>query len=191
MSDNQSPAGGVPASSPEQPLSWTVHKLRESPAKSVIVGIFLLAFIAFALYAFGILLTVVALAVFAAALNTWYLPVSYTLDHRGITVDKRVFSHTHPWSQFRRWFRTANGVVLSPFARRTYLDTFRGVHLLLPADPQPVLDRLGRRFAPPAGAELDTPEPTDKMDAKEPNDEAETPTTSPKPADRAGRREEA
>ena len=130
-----------------RPVNWQIHRLREQPARSILAGVFLLCFFVFALYAFGLLLTVVALAVFATALNTWYLPVRYTLDHRGVTVDKRVFSHTYPWALFRRWFRTSNGVVLSPFSRRTFLDTFRGVHLLLPADPEPVLTWLSRRFA--------------------------------------------
>ena len=175
------PGARYPNQAPTPPLRWTVHKLRESPAKSLLAGFFILAFIAFSVYAFGPLLALVAVTVFAAALNTWYLPVSYTLDRDGVTVDKRVFSHTYPWEQFRRWFRTNNGVVLSPFARRTFLDTFRGVHLLLPAEPEPALDYLSRRLgeekpAPPrtgirnanAAASLDTREATDKMDTEEP-----------------------
>ncbi|HDQ98907.1 MAG TPA: hypothetical protein ENN51_01270 [candidate division WOR-3 bacterium] len=176
----------MPGSAPENqtplpPLRWSVHRLRESPAKSLLASFFVLAFIVFSVYAFGPLLALVAVAVFAAALNTWYLPVRYVLDRDGVTVDKRVFSYTYPWEQFRRWFRTSNGVVLSPFARRTFLDTFRGVHLLLPADPGPVFAylacRLGdEKLAPPhtgarnadAAALLDTREATDKMDTEEP-----------------------
>ncbi|MFO7674787.1 MAG: hypothetical protein R6X12_00505 [bacterium] len=156
--------GGETSSGEDDAVTWTVHKFRESPAKSAVVGGVLVAFAAFVLFAFGLLLTVVTLAVLAVALNTWYLPVTYTLDRRGATVDKRLFSHTWPWSQFRRWFRTANGVVLSPFSRPTFLDTFRGAHLLLPAEPQAVLDRLARQFSTPAEPSLDTPGSTDKMD---------------------------
>ncbi|MFO7638198.1 MAG: hypothetical protein R6X14_02680 [bacterium] len=169
MADPQQPdelPGGV-----TPPLSWSVHKLREHPAKSLLAGVFLLCFLAFALFAFGPLLTLLAVAVFAAALNTWYLPVRYTLDQQGVTVDKRVYSYTYPWEQFRRWFTTSNGVVLSPFSRRTFLDTFRGVHLLLPPDPGPVLACLARRFdrdgADPAPPALDSREVTDKMDGEE------------------------
>jgi hypothetical protein len=35
---------------------------------------------------------------------------------------------------------------VSPFAAWTYLDNFRGIHLLLPRDPKPVLDYLAQRL---------------------------------------------
>ena len=159
-------------------LSWTVFKLGEQPAKGAVAGFFLVCFIAFTLYVFGILLALVALLVFATALNTWYLPVTYTLDRTGVTINKRVFSYTYPWEQFRRWFSTSNGVVLSPFSRKTFLDTFRGVHLLLPPDPKPVIEYLLRRFERrpeladrSAELSLDTRDSTDMMDSKEPDNE--------------------
>jgi hypothetical protein len=69
------------------------------------------------------------------------------MDAEGITVKKRIFNYTYPWDQFRRWFRTTGGVVVSPFSRRTFLDNFRGVHILLPTDPDPVIRYLELRFA--------------------------------------------
>ena len=175
-----------------QSVTWSVHRLRESPGKSVVVGVFLAVCLVFSWFAFGPGLSLVALLVFALALNTWYLPTTCTFDRDGITVDKRLFSHTYPWDQFRRFFRTTGGVVVSPFSRRTFLDTFRGVHLLLPEDPQPVLDYLERYFAARRarldaelsgetgsdGARLDTQEARDSMDDEVSNDETETVETT-------------
>ncbi len=104
-------------------------------------------FLVFTFWYFGPLLALVALLVLALALHTYFLPITYTFSSEGVTVDKRVFKYTYPWDQFRRYFRTTGGLVLSPFSRRTFLDSFRGVHLLLPCDPGPVLDYLKRRFA--------------------------------------------
>ncbi len=127
-------------------INWRVHRAREAPVRTAIAAVFVTAFLVFSLWYFGPLLALAALLVLAVALHTYFLPISYTLDSSGITVDKRAFKHTYPWEQFRRFFRTTGGVVISPFSRRTFLDTFRGVHLLLPEDPGPVLDYLERRF---------------------------------------------
>jgi hypothetical protein len=99
------------------------------------------------------------------ALNTYFLPVTYTLTDKGIEVDKRLFTARYEWKQFRRWIRTSGGIVISPFSRKNYLDNFRGVHLLLPADAgkvrmtnfecrmsvrtEDIVAYLEKRFAPP------------------------------------------
>lgn len=120
----------------------------------------------------------VAVIVLFAALHTYFLPITFTFDKDGVTVDKRLFSYKYPWSRFRRYFRTTGGVVLSPFARRTFLDNFRGVHLLLPQDPGQILAYLEEHFtqtqddnrAGPvaiAQAPLDTADDENKMRREE------------------------
>ena len=120
----------------------------ESKGRTTVAGIALAVFLAFTLWFFGILLALVALLVLFLALHTYFLPIRYTLARDGVTVDKRIFSHTYPWDQFRAYFRTSGGVVISPFSRRTFLDNFRGVHLLLPEDPAEVISYLDHRFPP-------------------------------------------
>ena len=117
-----------------EPLSWTVHRARETPTKTIVAAIFILAFVAFSSVVFGPMLGILAVVVMFLALNTYFLPITYTLTDRGIEVDKRLFTARYEWKQFRRWFRTSGGIVISPFSRKNYLDNFRGVHLLLPAD---------------------------------------------------------
>ena len=114
-------------------LSWTVHRAKETPVKTVVASIFILGFVAFSSVVFGPVLGVLALIVLFVALNAYFLPITYTLTDKGIEVDKRMFSTRYEWKQFRRWFRTTGGIVISPFSRKNYLDNFRGVHLLLPA----------------------------------------------------------
>lgn len=130
----------------DQEISWQVHRAREQPAKTVLVSLFILLFLLFTLFSFGPALLLVAMVVLSAATHTYFLPITYRMDGRGVTVDKKIFSYTYEWSRFRRFFRTSGGVVLSPFSRRNFLDNFRGVHLLLPADPAPVLEYLKSRF---------------------------------------------
>uniref|UniRef100_A0A7C3IMM1 PH domain-containing protein n=1 Tax=candidate division WOR-3 bacterium TaxID=2052148 RepID=A0A7C3IMM1_UNCW3 len=130
----------------EQEISWQVHRAREQPAKTVLVSSFILLFLLFTLFSFGPALMLVALIVLSVATHTYFLPITYRLNARGITIDKKIFSYTYEWSRFRRFFCTSGGVVLSPFSKKTFLDNFRGVHLLLPDNPAPVLEYLKYRF---------------------------------------------
>jgi hypothetical protein len=114
-------------------LSWTVHRAKETPTKTVVASIFILAFVGFSWVVFGPMLGILAMVVLFLALNTYFLPITYTLTDKGIEVDKRMFTARYEWKQFRRWFRTSGGIVVSPFSQKNYLDNFRGVHLLLPA----------------------------------------------------------
>jgi hypothetical protein len=143
-------------------LSWTVHRARETPIRTVVAVVFILAFVVFSGVVFGPVLGVLAVVVLFVALNTYFLPVTYTFTDKGIEIDKRIFTARYEWKQFRRWFRTTGGIVISPFSRRNYLDNFRGVHLMLPsASARPkfearssvqtadILAYLEGRFAPP------------------------------------------
>jgi hypothetical protein len=98
---------------------------------------------------FGPLLALLALVLLFVALNAYFLPVTVTFSDRGIDINKRLFRAHYDWKQFRKWYRTTGGIVLSPFSHKTYLNNFRGVHLLLPDDPSAVIAYLERRFAPP------------------------------------------
>jgi hypothetical protein len=148
-----------------EPLSWTVHRASETPIRTAATVVFILAFVAFSWVVFGPMLAILAVVVLFVALNTYFLPVTYTFTDKGIEVDKQLFSTRYEWKQFRRWFRTSGGIVISPFSRKNYLDNFRGVHLLLPADTskaqlskleyrhsvrtQDIVAYLEKRFAPP------------------------------------------
>jgi hypothetical protein len=87
-----------------------------------------------------------AFLVFALTLNGYFLPVNYTFDENGITTDKIGFRYTRRWSEFRSFFRTTGGIVVSPFLAWSFLDNFRGIHLLLPRDTQPIVDYLRQRL---------------------------------------------
>ena len=159
-------------------FSWTVHRAKESRRKTTVAVVFIAAFVAFTLFVFGPVLALLAAVILFIALNAYFLPVTYTFSDSGIVVDKRLFKANYQWKQFRRWFRTTGGIVLSPFSRRTYLDNFRGVHLLLPEDPGAIVAYLERRFAPPP------PDDRLKLDdtpAEDPSQESQAKSQEPRP----------
>ena len=135
------------------------------------------------------------------SLNTYFLPITCTLTDKGIEVDKRMFTARYEWKQFRRWFRTSGGIVISPFSRKNYLDNFRGVHLLLPAGSsrmsnvecrmtndgqrtpdavrtEDIVAYLEKRFAPPPPDDrlkLDEPEEVRSQNAEVPGEDSRIP----------------
>lgn len=131
------------------PLTWRVHRARETPVRTAITVVFIALFVVFTWISFGPLLAVVALVVLLVSVHTYFLPVSYRFDEQGVEVDKVVLRYRYEWGRFRRWFRTTGGIVLSPFSARTWLDNFRGVHLLVPKDDAAIAAYLDRKFAPP------------------------------------------
>jgi hypothetical protein len=130
-------------------LTWSVHRARENRGKTGIVLAFILMFLVFSAVFFGPVLALLAALILFVALNAYFLPVTVRLSESGIDIDKRLFKTHYDWKQFRKWHRTTGGIVLSPFSRKTYLNNFRGVHLLLPEDPSTVIAYLEKRFAPP------------------------------------------
>ena len=54
-------------------LTWTVHRAKESPVKTVMAGVFIAAFVVFSGWVFGPLLALLALMVFFLTLNTYFL----------------------------------------------------------------------------------------------------------------------
>ena len=141
----------VPAGEPDtagvQPLTWLVFRAKETPRKTVLASILILAILVFVAVAYkDVLMVLLAILIFALALNSYFLPTRYTLDVNSVTIDKQFFRYARRWSEFRSFVRTSGGVVISPFSNWTYLDNFRGIHLLLPRDPTAVLKYLADRL---------------------------------------------
>lgn len=119
-----------------EPLSWHIWRAGETPVRTLVFSLLIIAIAVVALVYHGPVMFLIALLLFASALNAYYLPVTYTLDPTGITTDKRILRYTRRWTEFQSFIRTTNGVVVSPFRNWTYLDNFRGLHLLLPSEAE-------------------------------------------------------
>jgi hypothetical protein len=138
-----------PASPPEDlpTLTWRVFRAKETPRRTVLTVAFILLILAIVAVSYrDPLWVLLALVVLFLALNGYFLPTTYTFDRRGITTDKLLFRYTRRWNEFRSFFRTTGGIVVSPFTTWSYLDNFRGVHLLLPEDSEPILAYLAQRL---------------------------------------------
>ncbi|MEO0083027.1 MAG: hypothetical protein ABIK33_01380 [candidate division WOR-3 bacterium] len=130
-------------------ISWQVHRAKETPKKTLMVLLILGVFIIFLIIFYGLFWALFAAIVLFASLNAYFLPTTYTLTDNEIIVDKGLFKNKLEWARFRKYYLTTNGIVLSPFAKRNFLDNFRGIHLLLPKEnTEPIINFIKNKLEP-------------------------------------------
>ena len=111
-------------------LSWTVHPIVENWRKSVLLGFFL------ALLLFGIYLgfqsiyaALLSGIVLLGSLYRYFLPFHHQCEADRLIITSCCYRLERSWETFRSFYVDANGVLLSPFARPTRLENFRGVYV--------------------------------------------------------------
>lgn len=113
------------------PFAWKVHPFfDERPVKSlsllaIIIFVTLVAALSFGHYLYGAF----SLAVLVASLSKYLFPSYYTLNCTGFQCRHLGRLHVRRWTEFRRVDTRLNGLFLSPFARSSRLDSFRGFFL--------------------------------------------------------------
>ena len=99
---------------------------------------------------YGAFFGLLALAILTGSLFPYFLPTDYVLYVGGL---ESVFLGVHrrfTWSQFRSYYPDKNGVLLSPFARPSRLENFRGVYLRFNGQPSRVMAVISERVGAPA-----------------------------------------
>ncbi len=159
----------APAKKGPEELKWRAFLAPEHPWKTVIVLI-LLAGITLVIgkYVYdivpgetgtkilpAILAGVLVFLLFFGSFNLYFVPVNYHFNTEEIVIRKFYHKERREWKMFRRYFFTRSGVVFSTFStRQRFLDNFRGVQILLPADDEKrkkVLDFIGSKLPLDAG----------------------------------------
>ncbi|MCD6384585.1 hypothetical protein J7M23_02300 [Candidatus Sumerlaeota bacterium] len=112
-------------------LQWVSHPLVERPLVSAIVVLFIVFLFIMVWIVFkGWWWSVLALFFLLTSLAQYFFPTRYELDEDGITVHFLLTKKRRSWSEFRSFYKSARGVVLSPFLKPSRLDTYRGIHIL-------------------------------------------------------------
>ena len=94
----------------------------------------------------GIIWAVFGFLVLFFSLTSFFFPTEYSVDTDGIRVRRLIYFSHRPITEFKRIYILKNGVLFSPFKKKTFLDNFRGLFLLLPPDRERVIKYLKERF---------------------------------------------
>lgn len=129
----------------EHPIEWSYNPWRERPARALVgsLGAIVFAVVIVALslpWIMAIALTIAAIAPLAVV----FLPMRLRLDEGGASRLVGPLVETRSWERVRRAVRRRDGVLLTPFAARSWLDSYLGFFLPVP-----------RQAAPPPAEELD------------------------------------
>ncbi len=125
------PVPGAPA--PEPPLEWSFNPWRSNP-RGAAAG--LAAALGLALLAVRVGLPAAAGGVLAAAcvlaLAPAFVPARYRVDAEGIGMKRGLAWERRAWRDLKRAARGRAGVLLSPFEKPSFRDSFRGLFLPVP-----------------------------------------------------------
>lgn len=111
-------------------LSWTVHPIVENWRKSVLLGLFLVLLL-FGIYLGfqSIYVALISGIVLLSSLYKYFLPFHHQCEADRLIITSCCYRLERSWETFRSFYVDANGILLSPFARPTRLENFRGVYV--------------------------------------------------------------
>ncbi len=93
---------------------------------------------------------VFAALVLLAGCNRFFFPTKYELTEEGISARYPLKTVRYQWPELRRFVYDRTGGFLSPRAKRSFLDEYRGISLLFAQEPQKVVQEICQRL--PSGA---------------------------------------
>ena len=130
-------------------IKYEIFHFKDNIKKSILVSLFLFFFLTILLIFWGFLWFLFTFLLFFVTLNNYFFKITYQLDEEGITIEKIFFKNYRQWKEFKKILYTQNGLVLSPFPYKTYLDNFRGIHIFLPKSPtirKAIIDFINKKI---------------------------------------------
>jgi hypothetical protein len=124
-------------------LSWRVHPAGERPVAAVLVTIFLLlCCLVVQIYGGSGFLTGVSVLILFGSLYSFYFPTDYVLDDDGVEIRKVLGRYKREWSSFRSFYCSNRGIQISTFPKPSWLDTYRGIFLIVRANREDITSFL-------------------------------------------------
>lgn len=109
-------------------LTWTAHPARRRPDHvALVVAVALLAAWAVLVTLEAPWLALLAVILIAAAVAPFWLPTRYRIDDDGVEEARWPRRRRRGWAELRRVEVGPRALLVSPFARRSWLDRHRGV----------------------------------------------------------------
>jgi len=129
-------------------LAWTAHPARRRPRDLALVAAALFLTSGAVLVSFeSLFMTGLAVVIVILSITSFLFPTHYRLSDEGVEERRLGMRRARRWGELRRLEIGPGAALVSPFARKSWLDRTRGFLLLFDgADRQVVVDELRRRI---------------------------------------------
>lgn len=123
-------------------MKWSVHPAKYNYAKTVLSLIFIFGFLVYVSIFFALVFGILGFIILFFSLHSYYFPTHYEITEEKVIIKNIFTTQRRKLKEFKKVYRGKNGVLLSPFKRKTFLNQFRGVFLLLPPNRDEIVDYL-------------------------------------------------
>ena len=128
--------------------TWQVHPLRESWTRSTLLLFFLLLLFSGIYWLFQSVFVALLSAIFVtSSLYRYFVPFRYEFYEHQLVVTAPFYRLTKSWDTFRSFYVDNNGVLLSPFAKPSRLENFRGVYVRFGENGSEVVDFIKNKIS--------------------------------------------
>jgi hypothetical protein len=141
--DRTTPAVGDEAGNgvPQPILEYVCHPAKRDMRVTVLATIFIIVCVVLVwLISFSLILTALAVLILFGSLGGFYFPTRYTFYDDHFEIKTTIQNLRKNWSMYRSYYPDKNGVLLSPFARPTRLENFRGQYIKFAGNRDRVMD---------------------------------------------------
>lgn len=132
--------------------AWVVHPLANSWKRSLLLLLSLAVFFGGVYWSSqSVPITLLSVIFLLGSLYRYFVPFRYEFYDDRLVVTAPFYRLTKAWSIFRSFYVDSNGVLLSPFAKPSRLENFRGVYVRCSANQTEVVSFIKSKISVPAG----------------------------------------
>jgi energy-coupling factor transporter transmembrane protein EcfT len=127
-------------------MKWIVHPAKRNLNKTIVSAFFVTAFVVIVGVFYGIFWSIFGFIILFVSVQSYFFPTAYDVTEEEVIIKNIFMTQRRKLSEFRRVYVGRNGILLSPFRRKTFLNQFRGVFLLLPDQHEEIVSFLRERI---------------------------------------------
>jgi hypothetical protein len=130
-------------------LEWICHPAKRNLKITTLVTVFLIILVVLVYWmTASAWFTILAILILFGSLASFYFPTRYKFTPDEIIIKTSTQKLTKNWSQYRTFYPDKNGVLLSPFARKTRMENFRGIYIKFEGNKDEVVDYVQKHINP-------------------------------------------
>ena len=128
-------------------IQWVIQPFKFNKLKGYMVLLFIIVLSILIGYLMGEkIYGGIAFLILGFSILPYFLPVRFRLSNEGVEKEIVGFKVKKRWEELKKYEIDRNGILLSPFLKRTLLDFYRGIYLRLKDDKEFVIEFIKKKM---------------------------------------------